>query len=112
MTLNAVPSWHSLFTNLPEDQGLHWVAEMPGHSRISFSNPATYAAYKDIPITYMLCEDDLVIPPAVQRSMVGMVEKETGRKVDVHSFHAGHVPNVTAWEDVVKTIRLAAEKGY
>jgi hypothetical protein len=108
MSMKPIPSAHSLFTNLPQDQGLHWVAEMPGHSRISFDNPATYEAFRDIPMTYMICEEDLIIPAAIQREMVEMVERETGRKVDVYSYPVGHVPNITAWKDVVTTIRAAA----
>ncbi|KAG0651321.1 hypothetical protein D0Z07_1839, partial [Hyphodiscus hymeniophilus] len=108
MTLDPIPNTRTLFTDLPLEEGLKWVAEMPGHSAISFDHPATYPAYKHIPMTYMLCEGDLVIPAEVQRSMVEMVEKESGRKVDVHSVPAGHVPNVTMPEAVVKTIRSAA----
>jgi pimeloyl-ACP methyl ester carboxylesterase len=108
MSMKPIPSAHTLFTNLPQDQGLHWVAEMPGHSCISFDNPATYEAFRDIPMTYMICEEDLIIPAEVQREMVEMVERETGRKVDVYSYPVGHVPNITAWKDVVTTIRAAA----
>jgi len=108
MTLKPIPSAQSLFTQLPQEEGVQWVGEMPGHSRISFDNLATYPAYKDIPMTYLLCENDLIISPDVQRSMVRMVEKETGKKVEVYSLSAGHMPNITASKDVVKVIRIAS----
>jgi len=108
MTLKLIPSAQSLFTELQQEEAIQWVGKMPGHSCISFDNLATYPAYKDIPMTSFICENDLVISPNVQRSMVKMVEKETGKRVDVRSLFAGHIPNITASKDVVKVIHIAS----
>ncbi|RDL36076.1 uncharacterized protein BP5553_06688 [Venustampulla echinocandica] len=108
MTLDPLPNTRACFPELSETEGLKWTARMPGHSATSFTDKATYPAYKFIPMSYMLCETDLVIPPKYQRSMVEMVEKESGRPVDVHSYAIGHAPNVTMPEAMVETIRRAA----
>ena len=53
------------FSNLPKEEGEVWVKKMPHHSAICFAGELTYAAYKDIPVAYLLCEEDLVIPARV-----------------------------------------------
>lgn len=59
-------------------------------------------------MTYMLCEEDLVIPPRIQRALIELVEKESGRKVDVHPYPSGHAPNASRPKDMAKVIRHAA----
>lgn len=65
---------------------------MPCHSAISFSNELTYAGYKDVPVSYLVCEEDLVIPLKNQKEEIELIEKVSGRKVDVTSIKTGHIP--------------------
>ncbi|CZR55098.1 uncharacterized protein PAC_04984 [Phialocephala subalpina] len=74
------------------EEGEAWIRKMSCHSAISFTNELTYAGYKDVPVSYLVCEEDLVIPLKNQREEIEMIERESGRKVDVTSIKTGHVP--------------------
>ncbi|KAI1458314.1 alpha/beta-hydrolase [Annulohypoxylon moriforme] len=81
------------------------------HSSISFTNELTHAGYIDVPVSYLLCEEDLCIPAQVQKAGIKMIEKVTGNKVDVTYVKAGHCPSISAPEKVVDWIVHAAGKG-
>ncbi|KAI1374562.1 alpha/beta-hydrolase [Hypoxylon crocopeplum] len=80
------------------------------HSSVSFFNKLTHAGYKDVPVSYLLCEDDEIILPKSQRDGIDIIEKASGNKVDITSIKAGHCPTVTALEKVVDWIIQAAAK--
>ncbi|KAJ9612416.1 hypothetical protein H2200_004013 [Cladophialophora chaetospira] len=79
------------FTTMPLAESTEIVKTFGKHSAISFENPLTYAGYKTIPCSYMVCETDLCIPPDVQREGIETIEQESGRKVDVTNTDADHV---------------------
>ena len=80
------------FSDLQKEDGVAWVKKFPQHSAISFVNQLTHAGYKDVPVSYLLCERDRCITPDVQRAGIEMIEKESGRKVDVTSVQGDHCP--------------------
>lgn len=104
------PSAKLTFSDLPLEEGVEWIKKFPQHSAISFVNPLTHAGYKDIPVSYLLCEKDLVIPPDVQKAGIEMIEKESGRKVDVTAIPRDHVPNARYPEEVADWILKVAGK--
>lgn len=67
----------------------------------------TYAAWRHIPSTYLLCDGDNAIPPALQESMVETV-KAAGVPITVERCQAGHSPFLSVPEVVVGMIRRAA----
>lgn len=81
------------FSDVPKEDGEEYVKRFPRHSAISFTNELTHAGYKNIPVSYLLCEEDLCITPTLQKEGIAMMEKESGRKVDVTSIKTGHIPN-------------------
>ena len=98
------------FSDLPKEEGEAWVRKFPPHSAVSFAGELTYAGYKDIPVSYLVCEDDLCIPPKVQREEISLIEKESGRKVDVTSIKAGHVPVASKAREVIDWVLDVASK--
>ncbi|RWA14622.1 hypothetical protein EKO27_g489 [Xylaria grammica] len=90
------------------EEGLRRHAQFAMHSGVSFTNPLTYPGYKDVPVSYFLCEDDLVVFPEIQREEIEMIEAETGRKVDVTSVKAGHCPHTGVLEKVADWFRHLA----
>ncbi|KAI0908724.1 Alpha/beta hydrolase fold-1 [Ustulina deusta] len=98
---DAEHSAATCFSDLPREDGLRYHAQFALHSAVSFANPLTYAGYKDVPVSYLVCENDLVIPQETQRREIEMIETETGNKVDVTSIEAGHCPNLGALDKVV-----------
>ncbi|KAL2206764.1 hypothetical protein CC79DRAFT_1385942 [Sarocladium strictum] len=90
------------FSGIPHDEALKWANRLGWHSSTSFGNPLQYAGYKDVPVSWLLCEEDLSIPAVYQRTAIEMIERTTGRKVDVTSLPSGHVPMVMFGEEVVE----------
>lgn len=81
------------FSDIPQEEGEAWMRKFPKHSAPSFMGELTYPGYKDVPVSYLLCEEDLCIPPRNQQVGIDLIEKESGAKVDVTSLKAGHIPN-------------------
>lgn len=96
------------FSDIPHEEGELWAEKFGCHSSASFANELTYAGYKDVPVSYLLCEDDLVVPAKNQREEIALIEKESGNMVDVTSIKAGHCPNVSMPETVINWIALSA----
>lgn len=95
---------------MPKDEGELWAAKMVKHSSASFASPLTYAGFKDIPVSYLLCEDGRTIPPQVQRAGIEMIEKESGNKVDVTAINADHVPPLSSLAKAADWIVGVAER--
>ncbi len=96
------------FSDLTPSEGLAWAKKMPDHSTESFAGKLTYPGWKYIPVSFLLCEADKIIPLEFQEQMVEMVSKESGRHVDVHALNCGHCPNVSVPDKVVEVLRRAA----
>jgi pimeloyl-ACP methyl ester carboxylesterase len=111
MSMEIEPAAKVIFSDLPSDEAIKYVSKMPYHSGPSFVGPLTYAAYKYIPTTYIICEQDMVIPPEVQRQFIGNIERMTGKPVSTVMLDAGHCPNVTAPENVARAINQAIVEG-
>ena len=89
------------FSDLPKEEGEAWVKKFPKHSAISFAGELTHAGFKDVPVSYLVCEGDLCIPPKIQREEIEMIEKESCRPVDVTSIKAGHCPSGSKPQEVI-----------
>ncbi|KAF7360669.1 hypothetical protein MVEN_00798600 [Mycena venus] len=96
------------FSNLPPDEALAWARGLSTHSAISFSQPLTYAAYKDIPTSYLFCEEDKLVTPEQQNKIIAGLESEMdGKSVERHSIKADHAINVSQPNAVVAVVRKA-----
>jgi len=98
------------FSDLPKEEGEAWIRRFPRHSSVSFATPLTYAGYNDVPVSYLFCEEDVIIPPKNQRDGIDLIERESGNKVDVTSIKTGHVPIVSAPQEVIDWILDIAGK--
>ncbi|KAJ7673838.1 Alpha/beta hydrolase fold-1 [Mycena polygramma] len=108
MVMEPVGSAAVNFSDLPHEEGIAWTSKMPNHAAASFTHKITYAAYKDIPVSYVVCEEDKCIPPALQNGIIAKMEAEMGgREVDRYSLKTSHVPQASQPESVVAVIRKA-----
>ncbi|KAE8168335.1 Alpha/beta hydrolase fold-1 [Aspergillus tamarii] len=98
------------FSDLPAEEGEAWVKRSPRHSAATFTGPLTYAGYKDVPVSYLLCAGDKVIPPGVQQKQIEIIERESSREVDVTVIETGHIPTASAPEKVVDWITGLASR--
>ncbi|ETI22432.1 hypothetical protein G647_06507 [Cladophialophora carrionii CBS 160.54] len=99
------------FSDLPFEEAKVWAERMSYHSASSFEGKLTYPGYNKIPVSYIFCEKDVILPPEFQRSVIAGIERESGKKVDVLRLSAAHCPNITAPQElaaiVVKAIATA-----
>ncbi len=79
----------ALYGDLPDDQAERAVGRLVDHSLRSFQQPLTRAAWRTVPSTYILCERDQALPPALQ-------ERMSARATRVERLDTGHSPFLSA----------------
>ncbi|KAH7327184.1 hypothetical protein BKA65DRAFT_405971, partial [Rhexocercosporidium sp. MPI-PUGE-AT-0058] len=62
---------------------------------------------REIPSSYLVCEDDRAIPPAVQEAMTEACKKE-GARMKVSRVMSGYSPFLSRVEETVTWLRDAA----
>lgn len=98
------------FSDISKEEGLAWMKMFPRHSAVSFTNELTYAGYKNIPVSYLFCEEDLCILPSIQKAGIDLIENVSGKNVDVTSIKAGHVPIASVPQVVIDWVLDVASK--
>lgn len=98
------------FTDMSPEAGMAWIKRFPRHSSVSFGGPLTHAGYKDIPVSYLVCENDRCIPPDHQRKGIDLIEKVSGRKVDVSSLQGDHCAPAYNGQEVSQWLLAVARK--
>ncbi|KAL3451571.1 alpha/beta-hydrolase [Aspergillus insuetus] len=89
---------------LPEHNAAFSAATLKPHSVASWTDELTYAAHRDIPATYLLCNNDRSMPVDAQRKFVGYAEGH----ITTFECEAGHSPMISLPGVVVETILKAA----
>lgn len=80
------------------------------HSAATFAGPLTHAGYGDVDVSYLKCLRDLSIEPEVQQAGIDMIERVTGRRVDVTEAEVDHVAPQTRPGVVADWVVGVAEK--
>ncbi|KAF2274217.1 alpha/beta-hydrolase [Westerdykella ornata] len=80
---------------------------LKSHSLATFVTPITSASWREIPTSYLLCEDDQSFPAFAQELMTNAA-KDMGADIDVQRVKAGHSPFLSQPDAVVDFIRRAA----
>jgi len=99
--LTPIPMFYN---DLPTEEAERWAGTLKSHSVRTFASPLTYAAYKDIPTTYLVCERDGAISLERQLDFI----KRTGVEMTVRKCNAGHSPFLSQPDTVVDVVREAA----
>ncbi|KAL6245177.1 hypothetical protein RBB50_007952 [Rhinocladiella similis] len=87
------------------------VDSLKPHAYGTFSSKGTYAAWRDVASTYVVCERDAAIPPQAQRGMIANVNQSSGGKMREVSMDASHSPFVSRPEELGRIVReIAGEK--
>ena len=92
------------FSDLPFEEAKDWVRKMPYHSALSFEGKLTYPGYNHIPVSFVFCQKDVILPPGFQRGVIENIERESGNKVDVHYLNTAHCPNVSAPKELADVV--------
>ena len=109
MYLRQVPelSAAKVFSDLPHEEGLKWVQRMSMQSSRSFGDKARYDAYRQIPVTYILCTKDEILPPDFQRERIEFLKGASGGNLDTFELDVGHCPNASAPEKTAHLVHRA-----
>ena len=107
--LRQVPelSAAKVFSDLPREKGLKWAERMSMQSSRSFTDKAVHDAYRHIPVTYILCTRDGILPPDFQRERIAFLKGATRGKLDTFEMAVGHCPNASAPEKTADIINRA-----
>ncbi|KAJ6470536.1 Alpha/beta hydrolase fold-1 [Mycena sanguinolenta] len=93
------------YSDMPPEEASVWAASRREHAAASFSQNLTYAAYKDIPVSYLLCEED---SPELQKQIIaGMESVMGGNGVDRHPVKAAHHINASQPKMMAAVVRRA-----
>jgi predicted esterase len=64
----------------------------------------------DVPVSYLMCEKDMIVAPEKQRAAIKVLE-EAGRKVSVVGLEAGHCPMWSMPERLAEVLIGEVERG-
>ncbi|PYH91405.1 alpha/beta-hydrolase [Aspergillus ellipticus CBS 707.79] len=79
------------------------------HSYQTFHSPCTYAAWKEVPSTYLYCLQDTAIPIAIQKTMVEGTAK--GHTIFTETVDASHSPFISKPVEVADALKRAVARG-
>lgn len=94
----------SCMQTIPLEEATANVKKFANFSSHAYEDKLTYEGYKSLPVSYLRCELDQVLPPWLQQEGIDNVEKASGNKVHVTSIQADHCPNWTSEPEVVDWI--------
>jgi hypothetical protein len=116
---DAKENWYH---DLPPAEATYWSEQVKPQSMDVYWSKSTYAAWRDIPYTFVICEEDRVLPKEYLGYMLEMVKvakgreavevnnvKEEGEDV-VESVKAGHFPFLSKVDEMVEILQRAARK--
>ena len=109
MHMDPVITAQFVFNDLPYSQAYENACQLSHHSAVSFQSEVTQTSYKDIPVTYIYCERDVVIAPETQQRFIDTIEEVSGSKVDVRRIDAGHGPNWSKPDELIELLVGAAQ---
>lgn len=95
MSTDPVVNSKLTFSGLPEEEALKLANNMSVHSVASYESPLTYPGHRDVDVSYIVCDEDLIIPLQAQEQMIEFLKHDTGKPVDVHHIKAGHAPHAS-----------------
>jgi pimeloyl-ACP methyl ester carboxylesterase len=96
--------------DLPWEVAYENVLSFAHHSGATFLEEVTQVAYKELPVSYILCEKDLVVTPEQQQGFIKVIEEAKGEEVDVVRLPCGHCPNWSCPEKVADILEELAMK--
>ncbi|KAJ5622244.1 hypothetical protein N7528_005476 [Penicillium herquei] len=83
-----------------------WISKLQPQTLKSFTEPAVYESWKDIPSMYIYCVEDQALPMVVQEGFVKTLNEPVKFHID-----ASHSPFLSKPDEVVKGLEIAVEVG-
>ncbi|KAL1858046.1 hypothetical protein Daus18300_010158 [Diaporthe australafricana] len=92
----------TIYHDLPPEEARYWASKIIDQSYAVQTQPITRTAYKYIPSTYIMAEDDHALPLQYQE----MFAKTTG--AEVKRIQSGHSPQLSHPEELADLVEAAA----
>ncbi|KAE8154370.1 alpha/beta-hydrolase [Aspergillus avenaceus] len=80
------------YQDIPTSHTTVWVEKLTTQAKSAQLKPISREAYRNIPATYIVCEDDQAIPRELQEKMVADVKRRVGVEMQMERLPAGHSP--------------------
>ena len=95
----------TVYNDLSDEEAQKWISKLYKHATKSLSAPTTWAGWKHIPSTYVLCGQDHAIPAEAQEMMIN---RDSANFNVVRFEHASHSPFLSMPKETADVIRKAA----
>ena len=96
------PEGH-FYNGLDPEDAKKFAAMLTAHPTSAQWAEVSHEAFREIPVTYLVCENDAGLPAEVQRMMCGHIEA-LGVKVDYETCSAGHSPFLSMPEKLAEIV--------
>jgi hypothetical protein len=111
MTLEAEGNSKVTFSDLPVSEAVAWAGKMPHHSTLTFGGEFSHLTYLGIPSFCVIAENDRVMRPEMQRSMVDAANELRGSPIMEYAIPTDHFPFISQPGMAVEVVRkVAGEK--
>lgn len=107
LTLDPKKDAEYIFSHLDASQKAIYAGQIKRHSSRTFNDRLEQAGYMHVPSTYLICTDDLVIPPELQHHMVDEAVAR-GAHVEKEILNSDHCPMISHPEEVSKVLLKVA----
>ncbi|KUJ18949.1 alpha/beta-hydrolase [Mollisia scopiformis] len=95
------------YNDLPPDQQAYWASQLLPHSYATKFQGTKTVAWKKVPCSYLICENDNAIPSFVQEAMVKKCQEE-GAEMEAERIKSGHSPFLSKVDETADFLRRAA----
>ncbi|MCJ1397682.1 hypothetical protein MMC11_000878 [Xylographa trunciseda] len=109
-TISTAVATSAFYNDLAPVEAAHWVAQLQPQAMGVFHSPLTYAAWRDVPSTMVVCEADLAMPPAKVEGMVEEARALGAAEIVVERIGGGHFPMLGRVEELVGVLRRAVDR--
>lgn len=96
-----------MYHDVDQQEAEEIIGKLRPHAAATFGDKTRGAAWKKIPSAYLVCENDVCLPVAVQDLMIETVRKEGG-EVLVERLASAHSPYIKDPEFVAGFLERAA----
>lgn len=95
------------YHDIPSEEADERVTVLRPQAHVTFLDKTKSAAWRKIPSSYLICENDRPLPLAIQEEMIARVKKEGG-EIETERLFVSHSPHLAMPEKVAEFIRRAA----
>lgn len=95
------------YHDIDPDEAAYWSSQLQSFSSFALRTKTTYAAWRVIPVQYLLCTKDQALLPAHQEAFVAAA-KEAGAQIEVDRWDTSHSPFLSKPDETAEWIRRVA----